>query len=427
MGVSFSGIGSGEDARPRFPFVRWTIIGLFVLAMVLNYLARSVLGVSAPMILGEQSISSEQYSWITSAFQLGVMFQPLVGYFLDGVGLRLGFTVCVALWSLITIAHVAAQGWAPFAGLRFALGLAEGSAQPAGQKLTAEWFPARERGLASGVYNIGASFGAVFAPLLVAWAVATHSWRLAFVVAGGLGLAWTVAWLVWYRSPARHRRLSSKELAHIESGQEQRLAAQGRRPSFLQLAKRREVWGIALPRMLADPVWGMLSFWMPLYLARERGFDLAHIALFAWLPFLAADLGCLFGPAVVSFLQRRGVDLIDARRWAFTLGAALMTGMSLVGLAANPYIAIALLCLGGFAHQTLSVTVITMASDLFPRNEVATVAGVAGLAGNLGVLVFTLALGRLVDHIGYGPFFIVLGLLDLVGAALLWTLVRKPA
>ena len=193
MGVSFSGIGSGEDARPRFPFVRWTIIGLFVLAMVLNYLARSVLGVSAPMILGEQSISSEQYSWITSAFQLGVMFQPLVGYFLDGVGLRLGFTVCVALWSLITIAHVAAQGWAPFAGLRFALGLAEGSAQPAGQKLTAEWFPARERGLASGVYNIGASFGAVFAPLLVACAAFMASFYGVYGYVGdhlhrGLGL-----------------------------------------------------------------------------------------------------------------------------------------------------------------------------------------------------------------------------------------------
>jgi len=423
----FSSVKPGDEAGPRFPFVRWTIIGLFVLAMVLNYLARSVLGVSAPMILSEQAISSEQYSWITSAFQLGVMFQPLIGYFLDGVGLRLGFTVCVALWSLITIAHVAAQGWAPFAGLRFALGLAEGSGQPAGQKMTAEWFPARERGLASGVYNIGASFGAVFAPLLVAWAVAVHSWRLAFVAAGLMGLAWTLAWLFWYRPPAAHRWLGARERAHIEAGQETRLAVQGRRLTFKELVQRREVWGIALPRMLADPVWGMLSFWMPLYLARTRGFDLAHIAMFAWLPFLAADLGCLFGPAVVSFLQRRGVHLIDARRWAFTLGAVLMTGMTLVGLAANPYVAIALLCLGGFAHQTLSVTVITMASDLFPRNEVATVAGVAGLAGNLGVLVFTLVLGRLVDQIGYGPFFIVLGLLDLVGAALLWTLVRKPA
>jgi len=394
--------------------------------MVLNYLARAVLGVAAPTILSEQAISSEQYSWITSAFQVGVMFQPMIGYLLDGVGLRLGFAICAALWSLITIAHVLAQGWFSFAGLRFALGIAEGSAQPAGQKLIAEWFPARERGVAGGIYNIGASFGAVFAPPLVAWAVVTQSWRLAFVVTGVLGLVWCLAWLVWYRAPALHRRIGEKERSYIEEGQEARLATRGERTRPLQLLRRRELWGIALPRMLADPVWGMLSFWMPLYLVRVRGFDLTQIALFAWLPFLAADVGCLFGPALVAYLQRRGIDLINARRWAFTLGALLMTGMTLVGVAANPYVAIALLCLGGFAHQTLSVTVITMASDLFRRDEVATVAGMAGLAGNLGILLFTLVLGRMVDQVGYGPFFIVLGLLDLVGAALLWTLVRKP-
>jgi ACS family hexuronate transporter-like MFS transporter len=411
----------------RFPYMRWTVISLFIVAMVLNYLARSVLGVAAPTILDEQAISNQQYSWITSAFQVGVMFQPLVGYFLDGAGLRLGFTVCVAIWSLVTMAHVLAQGWLSFAGLRLALGVAEGSAQPAGQKLVATWFPASERGVAGGLYNIGASFGAVIAPPLVAWAVLTQSWRLAFLVTGVLGLVWCLIWLFWYRQPSQHRWLSGSELAHIENGQEARLAARPEKLSIAKLLRQRALWGIALPRMLADPVWGMLSFWMPLYLARVRGFDLTQIAIFAWLPFLAADVGCLFGPGVAAALQRRGVHLIDARRWAFTVGAVLMTGMAFVGIATNPYVAIALLCLGGFAHQTLSVTVITMASDLFPRNEVATVTGIAGLAANLGVLVFTLVLGQMVDRVGYEPFFVVLGVLDLAGAAILWTLVRKPA
>lgn len=405
---------------------RWTIIGLFVGAMVINYLSRSVLGVAAPVILAEQKISNTEYGWITGAFQLGVMLQPAAGYFLDSVGLRVGFALCVALWSLITMAHGLVNGWFGFAALRGLLGLAEGSAQPAGQKLVAEWFPSRERGVAGGIYNIGASFGAVFAPPLVAWAVMMHSWRLAFVVAGGIGLIWSVLWFLNYNSPARHRRLGQAERDYILNNQEVRLAARAEKPSVLALAQRRDLWGIALPRLLADPVWGMLSFWMPLYLARVRGFDLGQIALFAWLPFLAADLGCLFGPAVVAFLQRRGIDLIDARRAAFTLGAVLMTGMAFVGLASNPYAAIALLCLGGFAHQTLSVTVITMASDLFAKNEVATAAGMAGLAGNLGVLIFSLSLGQMVDRVGYEPFFILLGVLDLVGAALLWTLVRKP-
>ena len=405
---------------------RWTIIGLLVGAMVINYLSRSVLGVAAPVILAEQKISNIEYGWITGAFQLGVMLQPAAGYFLDSVGLRVGFALCVALWSLITMAHGLVNGWFGFAALRGLLGLAEGSAQPAGQKLVAEWFPSRERGVAGGIYNIGASFGAVFAPPLVAWAVMVHSWRLAFVVAGGIGLIWSVLWFLNYNSPARHRRLGQAEHDYILNNQEVRLAARAEKPSVLALARRRDLWGLALPRLLADPVWGLLSFWMPLYLARVRGFDLGQIALFAWLPFLAADLGCLFGPAVVAFLQRRGIDLIDARRAAFTLGAVLMTGMAFVGLASNPYAAIALLCLGGFAHQTLSVTVITMASDLFAKNEVATAAGMAGLAGNLGVLIFSLSLGQMVDRVGYEPFFILLGVLDLVGAALLWTLVRKP-
>jgi MFS transporter, ACS family, hexuronate transporter len=409
-----------------FPNLRWTIIAVFVGGMIINYLARAVLGVAAPVILEEQAISSAQYGWITGTFQLGVMLQPLAGYFLDAAGLRIGFAICAAAWSLITMAHVFASGWLGFAALRGLLGLAEGSAQPAGQKLIAEWFPARERGFAGGVYNIGASFGAVLAPPLVAWAVLTQSWRLAFLVAGGLGLLWSLLWLAWYRQPARHPHLGAAEAEVITTGQEARLADTGARASIPALLRRRDLWGIALPRLLADPVWGMLSLWLPLYLARARGFDLTQLALFAWLPFLAADLGCLFGPAVAAFLHRRGVALVDARRGAFTVGAVMMTSMAFVGTVSSPYAAIALLCLGGFAHQTLSVTVITMASDLFRRNEVATAAGLAGLAGNLGVLVFSVLLGGLVDSVGFEPFFVVLGVLDLVGAALLWTLVRKP-
>ena len=411
----------------RFRNIRWTIIGLFVVAMVINYLARSVLGVAAPAIMAEQHISAAEYSWITGAFQIGIMFQPLAGYVLDVVGLKIGFTLFVAIWSLITMAHGLATGWMGFAGLRGALGLVEGSAQPAGMKLVAEWFPARERGVAGGIYQIGASFGAVFAPPLVAWAVLNHSWRAAFFIAGALGLVWVIAWLFWYAPPAKHRRLSPAERTLIVEGQEASLATYRKRPPLGELLRRRNLWAIAAARFLADPVWGMLSFWMPLYLVQVRHFDLGQIAMFAWLPFLAADLGCLFGPIVVAWLQRRGVDLIDARRGAFTVGAVLMTGMMFVGTVTSPIAAIALLCLGGFAHQTLSVTVITLSSDLFPQDQVATATGMSGTAANLGVLIFTLVLGSMVAEVGYQPFFILLGLLDLVGAALLWVLIRKPA
>jgi ACS family hexuronate transporter-like MFS transporter len=406
---------------------RWAILGLFVGAMVINYLVRSIMGVAAPVIMSQQGISNQQYGLITSAMQLGIMFQPLAGMLLDRVGLRLGFAAFALVWSLITIAHGLARGWLGFAGLRLALGLAEGSGQPAGQKLVAEWFPARERGLAGGIYNIGASLGAVLAPPLVAAAIyTTGSWRMAFVGAGVVSLLWSVLWYVFYAPVAQHRAVSDEERQLIANGQEAHLKAAPSTPLW-DLLRQRNLWGIALPRLLADPVWGMLQLWLPLYLARERGFDMAHIAMLAWLPFLAADAGCLFGPAVASFLQRRGVVLINARRITFTLGAVMMMGMGLVGLVASPYVALALLCLAGFAHQTLSVTVITLASDLFPRNDVGTVAGFSGLAANLGVLLFSLSLGSLIDTVGYSPFFLMLGCLDLIGAVLLWTLVRRPS
>ena len=194
----------------------------------------------------------------------------------------------------------------------------------------------------------------------------------------------------------------------------------------MKLLERRDFWGIALPRFLADPTWGTLTFWLPLYLSQARHFDLAHIAMYAWMPFLAADLGCMFGPVVVLRLQKYGVGLIDARRWAFTLGACMMTGVAFAGFVASPYLAIALISLAGFAHQTLSITVITMASDLFKKNEVGTVAGMQGTLGNFGLLLFNLLIGGLVMKIGYTPFFVALGVFDLIGAALLWTLVRAP-
>lgn len=408
--------------------LRWWIVGLVMLGAMLNYLTRAVMGVAAPTMLTELSITEEQYGWITGAFQAGIILQPVVGYVLDSVGLRTGLALFAGAWSVISMAHGFASTWPAFAMLRGMLGFAEGSANPAGMKVVATWFPARERGFAGGFYNIGASVGTMLAPPLVAWAILAYDWRAAFVITGAMGLVWVVLWLRFFRPPETHPRLSPAERDLITTGQEADLAAGAARPSIPKLLLRRDFWGIALPRMLADPTWGTLSFWIPLYLVQTRGFDLKQIALFAWLPFLAADLGCLFGPAVALFLQRRGLSLINARRGAFTLGAVMMTGMMFVGTVESPYAAIALLCLGGFAHQTLSVTVITMASDLFRRSEVATVAGMAGTFGNLGVLIFSLAIGSLVATVGYNPFFVALGLLDLVGALVLWTLVRnRPA
>lgn len=408
--------------------LRWWMIGLFLIGTVLSYLTRASLAVAAPTIMGDLEITTEQYGWITGAFQFGLMLSPISGYVLDTIGLKAGLAIFAGGWALITMAHGLANSWQGFAGLRAFMGFAESTAHPSGMKLVSEWFPAKERGLGGGIYNVGASLGSMLAPPLIVWAILAYNWRMAFVLAGAAAVVWVVLWLIFYQSPQRHRALSTAEREYIVSGQEAHLLSDGSRPSMLKLLRERNFWGIALPRFLADPTWGTLALWVPLYLSTARGFDLKQIALFAWLPFVAADLGSMFGPIVVLWLQKRGVSLINARRGAFTLGALLMVGMMFVGKVDSPYSAIVLLCLGGFAHQTLSVTVITMASDLYRRNEVGTVAGLAGTCGNAGVLVFSLLLGGLVTTIGYDPFFYALGVLDLIGAAVLWTLVReRPA
>ena len=405
--------------------LRWWMIGLIMLGSIVNYLTRSTLAVAAPTVLHDLHITEKEYSWIVGAFQGTIMAQPIAGYLLDVLGLKTGLAIFVLAWASTNMAHGLANSWQMLAGLRGLLGFSEGSANPAGMKATAEWFPAKERGLAGGVYNIGASVGSMLAPPLVAWAILVYNWRIAFVITGSLGLIWVVLWLLFYQAPEKHPALTDEERAYIAGGQEKYLQGDGTRPSFLKILRQRNFWGIALPRFLADPAWGTLTFWLPLYLTSVRHFNLKQIALFAWMPFLAADFGCLFGGAIAAALQKRaGFDVIPARKVSFTAGAVLMLGVGFAGFVENPYTAIALLSLAGFAHQTLSVTVITMASDLFRKNEVATAAGMAGLFGNAGLLLFSLMIGGLVAKVGYAPFFACLGLFDIGGAIILWTLVR---
>jgi ACS family hexuronate transporter-like MFS transporter len=403
--------------------LRWWMMSLLTLGTIFNYLTRGLLGVAALTLMVDLGITEKEYSWVNIAFQIGIMMQLIAGYVMDMVGLKLGFGLFALAWALITILHGAATNWQILAGLRGLMGFAEGSAQPGGMKAVAEWFPAKERGFAAGFYNIGASFGSMLAGPLLALAIYLHSWRMAFVIAGSLALVWVLMWFRFYYSPKQHPNLSAEEREHIASGQEAHLASDDK-PSIWSLLKQRNTWGIAIPRMLADPTWATLSFWMPLYLMKERGFDIKQLALFVWLPFLTADIGCLTGPTIARWLQKRGVTLINARRWAFTVGALFMTSMVFVAKVDDPYAALALFCFVGFAHQTLSITVITMASDLFRKNEVATVAGIAGFCGNLGVLIFTAVVGVFVATVGYDPFFVALAVFDILAAVWLWTVVR---
>jgi len=399
-----------------------------MLGGIVNFLARNSLGIAKPTLSAELGLTDQQYAWILTCFQVGLILQPICGYVLEWLGLRVGFALFASAWSVINMAHGLAFGWLGLATLRGLMGFAEGSANPAVMKTISAWFPARERGLASGVYNVGASFGSLLAPPLVAWAIYAFHWQAAFVVTGGIGIIWAVLWFALYREPARHPLLSQEERNHVLAGKERHLQSGSKPPSIIALLRQRNFWGIGLPRLLADPTWGTLSFWVPSYFVAARHFDLKQLAIFAWMPFLAADIGSLSGGLIAATVERHTrLSLVNARRTAFTVGVLLMLPVAFVGTVESPYLAVGLLCLGGFAHQTLSVTVITMSTDLFRQNEVSTVTGMAGTCGNLGTMIFTLLLGKLLPTYGYAPFFVALPLLDVLGAGLLWALVREPS
>ncbi|ELG3395742.1 MFS transporter [Salmonella enterica subsp. enterica serovar Infantis] len=412
--------------------LRWWIIGLVCVGTIVNYLSRSSLSVAAPAMMKELHFDEQQYSWVVSAFQLCyTIAQPITGYLMDVIGLKIGFFIFALLWSLINMAHALAGGWISLAFLRGLMGLTEASAIPAGIKASAEWFPTKERGIAGGLFNIGTSIGAMLAPLVV-WAMLTFAdsgigTEMAFVITGGIGVLFAITWFLIYNSPNKHPWITHKELRYIEDGQESYLQDDNKKPAVKEIVKKRNFWALAITRFLADPAWGTLSFWMPLYLINVMHLPLKEIAMFAWLPFLAADFGCVAGGFLAKFfMEKMHMTTINARRCSFTIGAVLMISIGFVSITTNPYVAIALMSIGGFAHQTLSTVVITMSADLFKKNEVATVAGLAGSAAWMGQLSFNLFMGALVAIIGYGPFFIALSLFDIIGAIILWVLIKDP-
>ncbi|WP_289367971.1 MFS transporter [Pantoea stewartii] len=406
---------------------RWHMILLVCFITIINYLDRTALGVAAPTIMKELDISKEHYSWVVSAFQLAYTIgQPIVGYVIDTIGLKLGFFLCAMIWGVATLMHSLMGSWQGLAAVRAIMGFSEASAIPAGVKTASTWFPAKERGIATGVFNMGTSFGAMLAPPLIAWCILFHSWQFAFIVAGILAILAAFVWLFFYKDPKEAKRLSAEERAYIESGQEKHLhTTKKEKTSLVRILKQRNFWGIGISRFLADPAWGTINFWVPIFFVETLHFSLKEIAMFVWLPFLMADLGCLASGFVAKFLNDRGISLINSRRITFTIGAVLMTTIGLVSVVENPYVAVLLISIGGFSHQLLSTVASTLGADLFRKNEVATAVGMAGACAWSGQLIFNLFIGAFVSIIGFGPFFVALAVFDLIGAAALWGLIRE--
>lgn len=406
--------------------LRWWIISLVTIGTVLNYLARSSLSVAAPALKESFGMTTQQYSWVVAAFQGAyTIAQPLAGLALDLMGLRLGFALFAVGWSLSNCAHAFAVGWPSLAVFRGMLGLTEAAAMPAGIKVVGEWFPPKERTVATGWFNIGSSLGGILAPPIVVFCIYTWGWQSAFVVTGALGLVWAAIWYWGYRSPSEHPGLGEAERRHI-LGDGQHAPDSTAPTNWRGIIRTADFWSIAIPRFLAEPAWQTFNFFIPLYLVEVRGMDLKGVAAFAWLPFLAADMGSILGGYYAPWLMRRfNVSLLTSRKIVMTTGSLCMIGPACIGLAGSPGAAIALFCIGGFAHQMLSGALMTLSADLFDQRVVATATGMAGSAAWIGGLGFSLIIGALADTIGYDPLFVCLALFDIVAAIILWTLLRN--
>lgn len=418
----------GQIARVLRRNVRWQIVALMVLGTVINYIARNSLGQLAPELQAKLHITTAQYSYVVGAFQLSyTLMLPICGLLVDRIGLRFGFAIFAAIWSVANMLHAFAFGWLSLAFFRGILGASEAVVIPAGVKTSTEWFPITERSQAIGWINVGTALGAVLAGPVAIGLALLAGWRAAFMGTGVLGLAWAAAWYWFYRAPAAHAALTDDERAYIEQGQPKRPA----RPhhnlaDIVRLLTTRKFWVIAIPRFLAEPAWQTFIFWIPLYLARNQGMDLKHIALFGWLPFLAADVGGIAGGYLSPIVARHfRVELIPSRIIVIFGAAVLMIAPGCIGLVSSPAAAITLLAIGGFAHQTLSVLINTLTADCYPSEEVGMANGFVSQAGWVGGLLFSLLIGQLADTIGFAPLFGALGVFDLIGALILILAIKQ--
>jgi len=406
--------------------LRWYVCGLLFWATTVNYIDRQVLGILKPVLAHDLGWNEADYGWVVFAFQCAyAVMMPIAGRVLDWLGTRLGYALAVLVWSAAAMSHALARNLIEFAIARFFLGLGEAANFPAAIKTVANWFPRRERALATGIFNSGTNIGALVAPLLVPFVAARFGWRSSFLVTGGLDLLWIVVWLATYRPPRQQRWLSQQELAFIESDQETEPA---RRIPYLQLLRTRAAWAFLLGKFMTDPVWWFYLYWLPGFLNQKYKLDLTHLGPPLIAVYLFADIGSIGGGWLSSRLLARGFSVTAARKIALLTCALAVVPVSCVILTGGKlWITVALIGLAAAAHQGWSANLFTIPSDTFPRSAVGSVVGLGGFGGAVGGMLVAPAVGYWLDfsHEFYGPLFIIAGVAYLCALLVIHLLLPK--
>jgi ACS family hexuronate transporter-like MFS transporter len=384
------------------------MIFLAFFATLINYLDRQTLSVAAPVLREQFHMSNVTYSRVVFGFLLAyTIMNGVSGPLIDRLGTRLGYALCIAWWSTASILHAFARGAFSLGFFRFLLGAGEAGNWPAAIRIVAEWFPESERALASGIFNSGSAAGAILAPPVVALILVRFGWQYAFVLTGVLGFVWLLFWWPTYRTPP-------------EAEHEVKAPV----PPPWTLFRTRFVWSFTVAKIFLDPVWYFYIFWFPEYLKNARHFNMAAIGAYAWIPFLVAGSGNIFGGMVSGYLVKRGMPVVKARKTSVTLFALLMMAAIPAVLAPSAAMSIAFVSVAMTGYTGALASMLALPADVFPKNAVASVYGLASMGSGFGGMVFTLITGWVVDHYSYTPVFIGFGLIPLICATVLWTLTK---
>ena len=405
--------------------VRWLICGLLFFATTVNYVDRQVLSILKPTLQTEFGWNETDYGWIVFGFQFAyALVMPIAGRVIDRIGTRLGYTIAVVAWSLASASHALASGFWSFTVARFALGAGEAANFPTAIRTVADWFPQKERSFATGIFNSGSNVGVIVAALSVPLLTLHFCWRAAFLVTGALGLLWVIPWLLWFRKPADHPRVSESELAHIQSGGP---------PEAITKVPVREIlkYGAArafiIGKFMTDGVWWFYLTWIPGFFNTIYHVNLTNIGLPLIVIYLMADVGSVGGGWLFAGMVSRGWTPNRSRKVAMLICAAMAVPVMYVYYVQSIWPAVILIGLAAAAHQGWSANLFTMASDAFPRRTVGSVVGIGGLAGAIGGMIVQPSVGKWLDfsHKSYGPIFVIAGTMYLIALLLIHLLVPK--
>ena len=411
--------------------LRWYVVTLVAIATVINYIDRNALAVMWPEISKDLGMDKNDYALILSFFMVGYAIgQSVFGKIFDWIGTRMGFVLAIVVWSLAIAAHAAVRTAGAFSAVRFILALGEAGNWPGATKANAIWFPIRQRALAQGIFNSGASIGAVVSAPLIAVLYIAFGWKATFVLIACLGALWIIPWVILYRAgPDAHPWITDDERQLILKGQvattDDGEQATQFAPGWLEMLRYKESWAVILSRFFLDPVWWLFVSWLPIYLADQFGFDIKQIGLFAWVPYVGAAVGSIFGGWLAGRLIRAGWSVNRARKFAIGLGGAIMLpALLFTAYAAVPLVAVLLIALILFGFQVAIGNIQTLPSDYFSGGSVGSLAGVGGTAAVVGVLI-TIWLVPVITQESYVPFFVMGALLVPLALLPIWLLGGK--